>query len=521
MAREDLLDRLKALARIVEEGIDPYPHSFTPTHAIAEIRRANQGELRLKGPLATAGRVMAIRRHGKVLFADLLDEGERLQIYLTAERLGDRYSWFLRNINRGDFLGVRGELFFTQKGELTLNVDEYVLLAKSLLELPSKWHGLRDVEERYRKRYLDLLLNGEARRILLVRFSLIRELRRQLEARGFIEVETPILQPLYGGAAARPFRTTIRALGEEWYLRISEELPLKKLLVAGFDRVYEIGKVFRNEDIDVMHNPEFTMLEAYQAYADYNDMMRLAEEVLCAAIRGVLGGYRVSWMGKELDFTPPWRRIRLYEALEKYAGVRAQEAAEEELRSLLRQKGLEAPSEMPRGLLLEKVFDLYCRPQLLNPTFVLDYPRETTPLCKPHRAQPGLVERFELFAGGLELANAYSELNNPLLQHRFFLEEQRIHAAEVEMAHRYDADFVEALMYGMPPAGGIGIGIDRLAMLLAGAPSIKEVLLAPIMKRVLNPSPFEGVEVEELTRKFLKEAPPLRPGTGQWSSLVG
>jgi lysyl-tRNA synthetase class 2 len=502
--REDLLDRLRTLARIVDDGIDPYPHTFRPSHSIAGIRRNNEGGIRDTSTITTAGRIMSIRRHGGALFADLVDEGERLQIHLRADELGDKYRWFLKNINRGDFLGVKGELFYTKKGELTLLVRDYLLLAKSLLELPSRWYGLRDIEERYRKRYLDLLLNQEARRVFVVRYRLIRELRRLLEERGFIEVETPVLQPLYGGAAARPFRTIINALSEEWYLRISEELPLKKLLVAGFDKVFEIGKVFRNEDIDVMHNPEFTMLEAYQAYADYNDMMELAESVICEALRRVVGGYKLQWMGRELDFTPPWRRMRFYDAIERFAQLDPLKAEEDQLISQLSSKGIQVPPGMPRGLLLEKLFDAYCKPHLLNPTFVLDYPRETTPLCKPHRSEPGLVERFELFIGGLELANAYTELNNPLLQHRFFLEEQRVHAADVEVAHRYDADFIEALMYGMPPAGGIGIGIDRLAMLFSGASSIKEVLLSPILKRVAQRSPFEEVEIEQLTDKFLR-----------------
>ena len=483
-------NRLRVVEELRSRGVNPYPHKFEFTHTIAQIRELAKNYPVSHDPfyrgIRTVGRVANIRRHGKASFVDIFDEGERLQLYLRVNELGERFEEFHRFIDRGDIIGVEGDLFYTLKGELTLLVRNYELLSKALLE-PPDWSKYT-TEWRYTHRYLDLLYNSEARRVIQTRFRVIQAIREFLNSRGFLEVETPVLQPVYGGALAKPFKTHVNALDEDWYLRISLELYLKRFIVGGFDKVYEIGKVFRNEDIDVHHNPEFTMLELYWAYADYNDVMKLTEEMISQVAVKVLGSSTVKYpIGEgryvEINLTAPFKRVTMYEALSSELGRDVEKMSDEELRRLMDENRLmPRGGQYVRGFMIEKLFDKLVAPKLIQPTFVTDYPQETTPLCKPHRSKPGLIERFELYIAGLELANAYTELNDPVLQHKFFEEETERFKRGDEEAHPYDYDFVMALSYGMPPTGGLGVGIDRLVMVLIGQYSIKEVIPFPMVK---------------------------------------
>jgi lysyl-tRNA synthetase class 2 len=483
--------RLEVLERLRQTGVNPYPPKFEITMSVKEIRE-KYGNLQDKPQdpfvkdVRTAGRIANIRRQGKLAFVDIFDEGERLQLVLRVNELGDMYDKFFETFGRGDIIGVTGDLFFTKRGELSLLVKDYAMLAKALIE-PPDWSSLSP-EFRYARRYVDFLYNDKARRNMEVRFALIRHIREFLYSKGFVEVETPVLQPVYGGALARPFKTKINYLNEEWYLRISLELYLKRFIVGGFNKVFEIGKVFRNEDIDVTHNPEFTMLELYWAYADYNDIMDLTEDMLRYAVEKTLGTTKVKYdaTGKpiELDFSQRFKRISMYDALSNELGKNVESVSDDELRSLLDKYGLKPRGNLyVRGLMIEKLFDKLVTPKLEQPTFITDYPVETTPLCKPHRSKPGLVERFELYIAGMEIANAYTELNDPVLQDKFFREEQEMFRRGDEEAHPYDKDFVRAISYGMPPTGGLGVGIDRVVMLITNNYSIKEVLPFPILSR--------------------------------------
>lgn len=481
--------RVKILEELKQKGINPYPQKYEITHTIIQVKElANERKNKPHDPfefnISTAGRVANIRIHGKASFVDIFDEGERLQLYLRINELGSKYEEFFKYIDRGDIIGVKGDLFYTKKGELTLLVKDYALLAKALLE-PPDWTKLSP-EIRYAHRYIDFLYNDNARKTMEIRFNVIKEIRQFLYSKGFMEVETPILQPVYGGALAKPFKTHINYLNEDWYLRISLELYLKRFIVGGFDKVFEIGKVFRNEDADVTHNPEFTMLELYWAYADYNDIMNLTEEMLRTTAKKVLstGKIKYNMLDKqvEINFDAPFRRITMYDSLSEALGKNVELMSDEEMKSLMDKYGLKPRGNMyVRGLMIEKLFDKLVSPNLIQPTFITDYPIETTPLCKPHRSKPGLVERFELYIAGMELANAYTELNDPILQDELFKQEQEMFKRGDEEAHPYDVDFVRAISYGMPPTGGLGIGIDRFVMLLTNNYSIKEVVPFPIL----------------------------------------
>ena len=480
--------RIKIIEELKKQGINPYPQKYEITHTIQEIRMiASQKNDKPTEPfmfdISTAGRVANIRRHGKISFVDIFDEGEKLQLQLRINELGDRYEKFFEIVDRGDIIGVKGDLLYTLKGELTLRVKDYTMLAKALIE-PPDWTRLSP-EFRYAHRYVDFLYNDNARRTMEIRFKTIRLIREYLYSKGFIEVETPILQPVYGGALAKPFKSHINYLDEDWYLRISLELYLKRFIVGGFNKVFEIGKVFRNEDIDVTHNPEFTLLELYWAYADYNDIMNLTEDMLKTIVKNIFNDTKIKYTigGKdyEIDFSQ-FRKITLYDALSDALGKNVESMSDEELKSLMDKYALKPRGNMyVRGLMIEKLFEKLVEPKLIQPTFVLDYPIETTPLCKPHRSKPGLVERFELFIAGMELANAYTELNDPILQDQLFRQEQEMFKRGDEEAHPYDVDFIRALSYGMPPTGGLGIGIDRLIMLLTNNSSIKEVIPFPML----------------------------------------
>jgi lysyl-tRNA synthetase class 2 len=382
-------------------------------------------------------------------------------------------------------------LFFTKVGELTLLVEDFRILCKALLSLPSIKYGIHDTEIRYRKRYLDLLINERTRETFILRSKIINEIRSFLNSKGFIEIETPILQPIYGGANAKPFKTHVNFLNEDWYLRISPELYLKRLVIGGINKVYEIGKVFRNEDIDVEHNPEFTMIEIYQSYVDYNDVMKLTEELISTVALKVLGKLEIEYGEYKINLALPWKRITMYDAIKMFSGFDVKKISDNEIIDILEQYKIKIPGGYNRGLAIAKLFDIYCKDNLIQPTFIIDHPKETTPLCKLHRENKELIERFELYIAKMELANAYTELNDPVLQHQFFLEEMNRRTLGDEEAHQYDEDFIEAMCYGMPPIGGLGIGIDRLVMIFTGNTSIKEVIPFPMMKKSMSSFNFK------------------------------
>jgi lysyl-tRNA synthetase class 2 len=436
--------------------------------------------------VSVAGRVITLRPMGKALFAHLQDATGRLQIYLRQDIVGEAsFKDFEELVDPGDILGVRGRLFRTNTGELTVEVKEWVLLAKSLHPLPEKWHGLKDVEVRYRQRYLDLIANEHARKVFFLRSRLIGELRRFLDAKGFLEVETPILQPIASGANAKPFITYHNYLEQNLYLRIAPELYLKRLIVGGINRVYELGKNFRNEGVDTTHNPEFTMLEFYCAYWDYKDLMVFTEELFSYLLNQLVGGLKITYQGKELDFTPPFKRYRYFELLEEKTGKDKDFFLRdvEGLRKLAKEIGVPKAETLTHAKLIDKVFDLLVEDELWGPCFVIDFPKLLSPLAKTHREDPDLVERFELFVAGKEIANAYTELNDPMEQRERFLEQLKEKEMGDEEAMAMDEDFIRALEYGMPPTAGEGIGIDRLVMLLADVDSIREVILFPALRQ--------------------------------------
>ncbi|MCX8103861.1 MAG: lysine--tRNA ligase [Candidatus Bipolaricaulota bacterium] len=479
-------ERLRKLRQWQQRGIDPYPTRFARTH-LAEDLQKNFRDLPAGSESTTharvAGRVTARRVMGGASFLDLRDGSGRIQLHGTADILGDeRYELFTQ-IDIGDFLGVCGLVFRTKKGELSVRVEEFTLLAKALRPLPEKWHGLHDIEIRYRQRYLDLIANEHARRIAITRSRIVSAMRRFLDAEGFLEVETPILQPLYGGASAKPFTTYHNALDTTLYLRISDELYLKRLIIGGLEKVYEIGKDFRNEGISTKHNPEFTQMECYWAYADYNDMMALTERMIFQIAKEVLGSTRILYQGQEIDLTPPWRRVGFREAIVEHTGIDIERYQTlSELRAEIARRNLTVDPQPTWGKQVDELLKTYVEPKLIHPTFVLDYPIELSPLAKKKRDNPRFVERFEPFIGAMEFGNAFSELNDPLDQRERFLAQEAMHRAGDEETQPLDEDFLTALEYGMPPTGGLGIGIDRLTMILTDAPSIREVILFPALR---------------------------------------
>ncbi|MBE3573596.1 MAG: lysine--tRNA ligase [Moorella humiferrea] len=472
--------RLEKLKELREEGIDPYGGRFARTHTTAQVR-LNFEELEGR-EASLAGRIMAIRGHGKASFVDLQDRDGRLQLYIRIDNVGAELYGFFRKLDIGDIIGVKGRVFRTHRGEISLEVRDLVLLCKSLRPLPEKWHGLKDVDLRYRQRYLDLIVNPEVKDVFITRAKILRAIRSFLDARGFLEVETPSMHAIPGGAAARPFITHHNALDIDLYLRIALELHLKRLLVGGLEKVYEMGRVFRNEGISTKHNPEFTMIELYQAYADYEDMMHLLEEMVAYVAAEALGRTNVTYQGEEINLTPPWPRLTMFAAIEKYTGVDFSRLNEEEARRAAMELGVELEPGLDWGKIINEVFEAKVEPHLIQPTFILDYPVAISPLAKRKKDNPELTYRFEAFIAGRELANAFSELNDPLDQRRRFEEQMAARAAGDEEAHMLDEDFLRALEYGMPPAGGMGIGIDRLVMILTDSPSIRDVILFPTMR---------------------------------------
>ena len=489
---ELLQQRRLKLEALREMGMDPYPLrsdcNCSAAQAVEMLREWKEAGKEGEPPtlVKVCGRMMSTRVMGKASFAHIADGSGRIQIYLRLAEDGvdeATYELFKRYLDIGDIVQAEGRLFFTRTGEPTLRTTGLKLLAKSLLPLPEKWHGLKDVETRYRQRYLDLIVNEEVRRVFVTRSRIVAALRRFMDSRGFMEVETPVLQPVYGGAMARPFTTYYHALDQEVFLRIADELYLKRLIVGGLDRVYEICKDFRNEGVSSQHNPEFTQLEVYQAYADYHDMMRLAEDAFSHVATEVLGGPQIQYQGQEIDLTPPWRRLPMRDAILEQTGIDIYEFPTfEALRTGVEKSGLEVDPQPTRGTLVDEIFSEYVEPKLIQPTLITDFPLEISPFAKKKPDRPDLVERFELFIGGLELGNAFTELNEPLDQRERFLEQVRQRAAGDEEAHPMDEDYVQALEYGMPPTGGMGWGIDRMVMLLTDQSSIREVILFPHLR---------------------------------------
>jgi len=476
--------RRHKLATLRQAGIDPFPARFARSHDIASA--CHRGTALAVGesseePVTVAGRLVAMRSMGKAAFLDLRDGTGQIQLHAAVDQLGEDAFRALVDCDIGDFLGAHGALFRTKRGELSVAVQRWELLSKSLRPLPEKWHGLRDVELRYRHRSLDLISNDEVRTAFRQRSRMISVLRRFLDERGFLEVETPIMQPLAGGASARPFVTHHNTLDVDLYLRVAKELYLKRLVIGGFDRVYELGRDFRNEGVSTQHNPEFTMLEIYEAYSDYSGMMTLAEEMVTACAKELHGGTEIEFVGRRIDLAPPWRRVTLEEAVEDAMGVAVIDASEEDLRGAAQAKGMELPGGT-RGELLAHLFETAVEETLISPTFVCDYPVDVSPLAKFKQGSGDTVERFELFIGGMEVANAFTELNDPDDQRRRFEAQDLLRQQGDDEAQRIDEDFLFALEHGMPPTGGIGVGIDRLAMLLTDSPSIRDVILFPAVR---------------------------------------
>jgi len=479
-------NRIEELDQLRSEGYSLYPPVFERKERITEIREkfSAVGHERSEDRVVTAGRLYTVRNHGKTIFADLGDEGARIQLYIRKNDIGEaHFDFFTRFIERGDIIGIGGYPFRTKLGELTIWVDDIVLLTKSLNSLPEKFHGLTNVEKRYRQRYLDLIMNIEVRETFRIRSLLVSEIRSYLTAREFLEFETPILQPVYGGANARPFTTYHHCLCQNLFMRIAPELYLKRLVIGGFEKVFEIARNFRNEDIDTRHNPEFSMVEIYEAYRDYNDMMALTEGIISHLVHTICANYRIEFGGEPLDFTPPWRKMSMEDAVKELAGLDTRAYSLEDLKKIARDKrieGYEAATSWRELLVL--FFEEMVEGQLIQPTFIYDFPIENSPLAKKHRSKEGFTERFELFICGMEIANGFSELNDALDQLARFQKQDDMRKAGDLEAQMLDYDFINALGYGMPPTGGVGLGIDRLVMLVTNQSSIKEVILFPQMR---------------------------------------
>ena len=483
MSEESIREsKIKNLDFFKTIGVDPYPVSFKRDKNLAEIVKsfvdANDQSFRVK----TAGRIMLLRPQGKAGFANIIDESGKIQIYVRLDIVGEKQFEMFRHLDLGDIIGVEGELFRTRTGEITVKVESLTLLSKIIETLPEKYHGLTDIETRVRRRYVDLIIHSEIRDLFKKRSLIIEAIRNFLEQKGFLEVETPMLQPLYGGAAARPFITHHNTLDMDMYLRISPELYLKRLIVGGFEKIYEINRNFRNEGISYKHNPEFTMLELYEAYADYKDMMTLVEEIVCTANSAVNGSMKIKYKDYEIDLTPPWKRISFLDLIKEKTGIDFLKIQDEEAVIKAREAGIEIDDKMSKWKIMDEFFKVKVEPFLIQPTIVYDYPVEISPLAKQKKDNPEIVERFEPFIAGQEIGNAFSELNDPFEQRRRFELQLKEKMKGDEEAHRMDEDFITALEFGMPPTGGLGVGIDRLIAILLNCHSIREVILFPALR---------------------------------------
>lgn len=482
--------RKKKLEEIKKLNINPYPYSFNLKNTSLEIHeefKKLKPHEKTNKKVSIAGRIITMRVMGKASFSTVQDHLGKIQLYITLDNLGEPAYNLFKKFDLGDIIGVEGIVFRTKMGEITVQVSKLELLCKSIRPLPEKWHGLKDIEIRYRKRYLDLIANPEIKNTFIKRTEIINAMREFLKDKGFLEVETPILQPVYGGANARPFKSFLHELKMDVYLRISNELYLKRLIVGGFDKVFEIGKDFRNESIDKTHNPEFTMMECYWAYADYEDVMNLTEDMFICIAKKVLGKTKIDYQGKLIDLKKPWQRLTMLDSLKKYAKIDIEKHTDRELKELLNKNHIELKKEFSRGNAIQALFEELVEENLINPVFITDHPKETTALCKGKRGNPLLIERFEPFINGMEMGNAYSELNDPIIQRQLLEEQAKQLKAGDEEANPADEDFLEAIEVGMPPTGGLGIGIDRLIMILTNQPSIRDALLFPFMKPEKQP----------------------------------
>ncbi len=475
---------MEELDEIRKMGFDPYPYSFDRTDFIKDIvekySNIKAGEKIEDVKVAIAGRIKSKRQHGKLSFADIEDSSGSMQAFIGVDNVSEKDYELFSKIGIGDIVGVEGGIIKTVKGELSILVKRLTLLSKAVRTLPSQWYGLKDVEIRYRQRYVDLIMNPEVRKTFMIRTRIIDTIREFLNKKGFLEVETPILQPIYGGAAAKPFKTFMNDIKQDVFLRTADELYLKRLIVGGFDGVYEFAKDFRNESIDLKHNPEFTMLEFYKSYIDYNGVMDLFEELIKYVAEKVLGTTKIEYQGHKIDLAK-WERITMVDAIKKYLGEDVTKMDLKELRKVAEKHKIEV-GDMTRGEVINALFESV-DDKIINPTILMDYPKETVPLCKPKRGNPEFIERFEPFVCGFELGNAYSELNDPVLQKKLLEEQVKIRKKVSEpWTEALDEDFIRAMEYGMPPMGGIGIGIDRLVMLLTNSASIRDVIFFPFMK---------------------------------------
>jgi len=485
--------RTEKLEKIIQQGIDPYSYKYDRSHSTKEI--IEQFDTLEGTKVSIAGRLMAVREHGKASFGDLADGQDLIQIYIRKDDIGEKNFHLFKLLDIGDFIGVSGDVLKTRMGEITIKVDRFELLAKAIRPIPIVkekiedgkrlvYDQFADKEMRYRQRYLDLLVNRDVREVFKKRSQLIKLMRQFLDDKGFIEVETPTLQPIYGGASARPFVTHHNALDMRLYLRIADELYLKRLIIGGFEGVYEICKDFRNEGIDRFHNPEFTMMELYVAYKDYYYMMTLYEEMVSKISQELLGTMKVQYGDQEIDLTPPWPRLDLFEAIEKYTGHNLLNKSLQEIRTIAKGLHLVVEPSMGRGKLIDEIFSECVEPHLIQPIHIMDYPIELSPLAKKHRSKPGQVERFESIIGGREMCNAFSELNDPFDQKQRFENQMKLREQGDDEAQVMDEDYIRAMEYGMPPTAGIGVGVDRLVMLLTNQPSIRDVLLFPHLRPI-------------------------------------
>jgi len=473
--------RREKMMAIEEKGIEPFARKYNVTHHASDIITNFE---KLEGQsVQLAGRIMAVRGHGKTSFVNVMDLSGSMQAYFRQDVLGESQYEIFKLLDIGDIIGIEGNVFRTQRGEISVKISSFEILAKSLRPLPEKWHGLKDVETRYRQRYLDLIVNPEVRNTFVTRSKIIKSLRRILDERDYLEVETPMMHPIAGGAAARPFTTHHNALDMDLYLRIAPELYLKRLIVGGLERVYEVGRVFRNEGIDIRHNPEFTLAELYQAYADYEDLMRLTEDIVSGIALEVLGTAQVVYQGQEVNFLPPWNKITMPEAVKQYTDVDFDTVTTiEEARAIADRLGVKYEKKHGIGGILNNIFEDKVEEHLIQPTFIIGHPTEISPLAKRNKDNSEITDRFEVFVYGRELANGFSELNDPIDQEgRFNSQVQQRESGDAE-AHMMDHDYINALEYGLPPTGGLGIGIDRLVMFLTDSYSIRDVLLFPHMK---------------------------------------
>ena len=486
---------MKKFETVKKDGLNPFPETSKRTHSLAEAKEQFDQLAVDQKEIIVTGRIKSLRPHGGLAFVDFDDGTAKFQAAFIKSKIGLKgFEFFVDNFDIGDFIEIRGILFTTKQGEKTIEAADFKMLAKSLRPLPEKWHGLTDVEERYRKRYLDLIFNADIKKKFELRFKILREIRNFMDNEGFLEVETPILQTLYGGAKAKPFTTHINALDMDVYLRISPELYLKRLLIGGFEKIFEIGKCFRNEGIDKHHNPDFTMMEFYWAYADYRQVMKLAEKMIGSLVEKFFNGEKIIYQEQEIDFKAPWQRTEYTDLLSKYADINYEEINEKGLAEKAKNLGIDIPEGSDKPAIADEIYKKLCRPKLINPTFLLHYPKGFQPLAKQMEDNPQKLANFQLVIAGMEIVNAFSELNDPVEQRARFQEQESLFKGGFEEAQRSDQEFLEAMEYGMPTAGGFGMGIDRLILLLTDSNSLREIILFPTMKKdvTVKPKPVGG-----------------------------